>query len=185
MILIELDGEKQLVHDDEADAKGKLPNYPGATILARDVEEPNELAELADDGKSFAIPTEKAEAVARERVEKAADELVEQTVPAARRLAILQMWNEVQLVKLLVATGQVPDDPTERTRRVPFLGALALQLGVPLEEVWLPTQNRLEERVWTMANAEVSTVLAQEQIKAAPTPEAMLDVVDNVDWKPA
>lgn len=178
MIVIETaEGDRQRIFESQ------LERYPGATVIAKDVDVPDELAVTNEKGIAE-IPLAVAEEAARAQVAEAADALAKEAVPEGERRAqaLLQLWNECQMVKLLVDIGKVPGDPIEQVRRVPFLGALAQQTGIPLAEVWQATQSRIEERVWKLANAEVTLVLANEAISNAATAEEKLDVVRTTDW---
>lgn len=124
-----------------------------------------------------------AEQWARERVEEGADHATAADIQRHRRqLAIMALWTEIQRLKLVQATNNLPATAEERARQFPILMALVEATGIGLGLVAQSMETRLWPRVRRMARWEAKVLKGHDDIRAATTAEAKIAAALNILW---
>jgi hypothetical protein len=163
-------GEVQIV--------GSLDGYDPAVWTAVEIPAPTE-----QDVATTALTLQQTEAWALDQVEARAEAFAMSSVMRVRReIAILNLWREIQALKLAQAVNQVPTDATERGKRWPMLMALVQLTGNGLAAVSTAAENRLSDRVKRIAVLEAKMMLARDAIRAATTKQDKIAALNAVDW---
>lgn len=132
---------------------------------------------------AFQDDTVQAQAWALEKIEDDAERATSTQVRRLRRqVAVMELWNEVQRLKLMQATNNIPADLTERAKQLPFIMALVQQSGNTLTQVATAIENRLWDRVRNMAAAEAKLLLGHDNVRAATTVQGKVDAANNIIW---
>lgn len=175
MFLILHEGRQQLV--------SSLEGYDGAQVIAQDVVEPPEFISAEELDQTGAAPLAKVEEWALNRIESDAESAsLGQVQRLRRQVAISFLWQEVQRLKLMQATNNIPADPLERAKQLPFLSALVQQSGNTLSQVATAIENRLWDRVRRMAVAEAKLILGHDAVRSASTVQDKMTAATSIDW---